>query len=290
MGKISLTESHLGTSIRITVLCPDEHKARSAIKEAFKEAARIEAAYSRFIDGNDLTKLNERCNEWVEVEKELMHLIEFARDMQIRSCGAFDITVKSILEGWGYDPDYSLKESQSGKIGKVEINANKVRIGAEIDLGGLGKGYAIDQMVKKLSDFPNIMVNAGGDLFARGNDEKGPWRVALEHPKNITLGIGIVEVDNFAVGASSPLRRRWRNRHHLVDPKTGLPACKMQAVYTQAASAILADSYSTALFALGFEDAIKLLPNLPVEALLIGSQGEVWQSPDFKAELFLKSP
>ena len=286
MKKIQETQNHLGTPVTIQVVAYDENKAQRAIERAFAEAARIEAAYSRFIKGNELATLNAKVGEWVTVEDELYELISFGVRVGERTQKAFDLSVKSLLEGWGYDADYSLQEKEAGHIGSIELAEGRVRCSAEIELGGLGKGYAIARMCNQLADFTNIMVNAGGDLFAKGQDEDGPWKVALEHPTDETKAIGIVEVDGFSVGVSSPLRRQWRDRHHLVDPKESQPAGQMLAVYTQADVALIADAYSTALFVLGFEKAATLLPDLPVEALLIGPDGQGWRTDGFKGGLF----
>jgi FAD:protein FMN transferase len=286
MKKIQETQTHLGTPINIDVVAYDEDKARRAIERAFAEAARIEASYSRFIDGNELTNLNSKIGEWVDVDHELFELISFGVRIGERTNGAFDLSVKSILEGWGYDPEYSLEEKTAGHTGTIELGDGRVRCSAEIELGGLGKGYAIDRMMNELTDFTNVMINAGGDLLAKGQDKDGPWKVALEHPTDAKKGIGIVELDGISICASSPLRRQWRDRHHLVNPKEEKPADQMLAVYTQADAALIADAYSTALFAMGFEQAAALLPELPIEALLIGPDGQAWKSNGFVGQLF----
>lgn len=286
MQKIEETQTHLGTPIHIQVVAYDKDKAQRAIERAFAEAARIERHYSRFIKGNRLAEINSRIGEWTEVEDELFELISFGVRTNERTNGAFDLTVKSILDGWGYDENYSLTESEPGGTGLIELDEGRVRIMAEIDLGGLGKGYAIDRMVNQLADFQNVMVNAGGDIFARGKDVDGPWKVALEHPTDTEKAVGIVELDGLALGASSPLRRNWRDRHHLVEPKTAQPAGQMLAVFTQAPAALIADTYSTALFAMGFEDAQKAIHNLPIEAFLIGPDGRGWMSEGFEGTLF----
>ncbi|MFT7183846.1 MAG: thiamine biosynthesis lipoprotein [Oceanicoccus sp.] len=286
MKKIQETKTYLGTPITIEVVAYDKDKAERAIERAFAQAARIEESYSRFIDDNELSALNAHLGEWTEINSEFLALISFGVRVGEKTNGAFDLSVKSVLEGWGYDADYSLQEKAAGQCGQIEIKDGKIRCSAEIELGGLGKGYAIDRMVNELADFSNVMVNAGGDLFARGQDKDGPWKVALEHPNNEKQAIGTVEVDKFSVCASSPLRRHWRDKHHLVNPRENKPADQMLAVYTQADAALIADAYSTALFALGFEAAVKILPELPVEALLIGPEGQGWKSDGFIGELF----
>lgn len=293
--KIQVQQKHLGTPIVITVAAHDEARARVAIDRAFAEAARIEKTYSRFLENNELSALNAQVGEWAQVSEELYKLIEFGERVKGKTGGAFDLTVKTILEGWGYDKAYSLQEGLPGHTGRIELWDGKVRLSAPVELGGLGKGYAIDRMDSFLQDFANVCINAGGDLKVRGVDEnEKPWRIVFEHPMDITKGIGLVDTSDLALACSSPSRRSWRDRHHLVDARSGEPAAGMMAVYTQSSSALLADAYSTALFALGYEKARELLegtgPNgglRPlVEAMLIGPQGQVYLSAGFQGTLF----
>ena len=285
--KVEIVKEQLGTPIVLTIIAEDEVAAREAAAEAFSECARIENAYSRFVDGNELAILNAHVGEWAEVSEELLQLIAFAKRAGEKTKGAFDVSVKSILEGWGYDSAYSLKEGRPGRTGTIELKEGRVRIGAPIELGGLGKGYALDRMLSFLNGFPNVHLNAGGDLVVRGmNENAEPWRIVFEHPEDPARGIGTVDTTGLALASSSPSRRKWRNRHHLVDPRTGEPAAGMLAVYTQSSSALLADVYSTALFVLGYEEAQKLLPTLPVEAMLVSPEGRIFRSPNFQGVLF----
>lgn len=285
--KIEVQRKQLGTPIVITMAAHDEARAREAIERAFAECARIENAYSRFSGDNELSALNAQVGQWAEVSEELYKLIEFGERVKQRTGGAFDLTVKSILEGWGYDAAYSLQEGLPGQIGRVELADGRVKLSAPLELGGLGKGYAIDRMDSFLQDFANVCINAGGDIRVRGLDENGhPWRIVFEHPTDITKAIGYVDTSDLALACSSPSRRSWRNRHHLVDPRSGEAAGNMMAVYTQSASALVADAYSTALFVLGFEKARELLPELPVEAMLVGIDGMAYRSAGFEGELF----
>lgn len=285
--KIEVERKQLGTPIVVTVVAHDRARAEAAIERSFAECERIEKAYSRFSDGNELAALNAQLGKWAEVSDELYKLIEFGERVKERTGGAFDLTVKSILEGWGYDKDYSLKEGAQGQVGRVELLEGRVKLSAPLELGGLGKGYAIDRMDGFLQDFANACINAGGDLRVRGLDDEGkPWRIIFEHPTDITNGIGYVDTSDLALACSSPSRRSWRNRHHLVDPLRGEAANEMLAVYTQSGSALLADAYSTALFVLGYEKAVALVTELPVEAMLVGKDGVAYRSAGFEGELF----
>lgn len=285
----------LGTRVQIFMAVYDEGRARSAMERAFAECERIENKYSRFIEGNALAKLNARVGEWVRVDEEFYELIAFGARAGKRTVGAFDLSVKTVLEGWGYDADYSLKEHGAGELGEVllgedgELGKGYVKLTAPIELGGLGKGYALDRMMAYLEGFANVCLDGGGDILARGlNAEGRPWRAALEHPLDLSKGIGYVDIPEagLALGSSSPSRRKWRDRHHLVDPDALAPASQMLSVYTQAPAALLADTYSTALFVMGFEEAQKRLPELPVEALLVGPEQQVFKSEGFLGEVF----
>lgn len=300
MPKWSQSRELLGSRIRLHLVQPDSEReeALHPLEQAFDVAASIEQRFSRFIENNELAALNARVGEWVEVSKDLFDMVRFGIEVHNTSNGAFDLSVKTLLESWGYDAQYSLTPKSlaesdlspcSGPI-LYEARAEgggKLKLSQPIELGGLGKGFALDQMAKVLCSLPNVCLDAGGDILAWGHDEKGPWRLLFEHPKDSTKAIGYVDVDGFAVASSSPLRRRWRNKHHLIDPKTAQPANQMLAVYTQAADGITADAYSTALFALGYPVAQALLPQLPVEALLVGPQAQLFKTPGFKGSLFV---
>lgn len=270
---------------RVTVSVQDESHAdlyvQAALRRCFAECLRIDEAFSRFREGNELAALNSSLGQWCEVSEELYGLLQYAAQVCDKTAGAFDPTVKSVLDSWGYDKDYSFKEGERGFLGELELACGKAKITSELDLGGLGKGYAIDRMVALLLEFKSFSVDAGGDIYS-----KGGWKTAFEHPLHTDRAIGVLELDGFAVASSSSNRRQWRDRHHLVDPVSLEPALGMLAVYTQADKAIDADAYATALFVMGFEKAKSSLESLPVEAMLISPKGELFRSKSFKGELF----
>lgn len=309
MKRFTFEERHLGTPIVLQLVVGGEaFEAEELAKQmaglCFEECARIEAAYSRFLEDNALAQLNASVGEWLAVEEEFYRLLEFGAHLCERTSGAFDLSVKGILESWGYDKNYSFVEGEEGCTGGLELRGSledgfEVKLAVPVELGGLGKGYAIDRMVNILHGecgegraVRGFCINAGGDLFVQGSDENGePWRVLFEHPTDTSLAIGEVRLYGpLALAASSPSRRSWKNgektRHHLVDPRSGEPAQNMLAVYTQAPAALLADAYSTALFVLGFEEARALVPQLPLEAMLVGPKGQVWKSEGFRGEFY----
>lgn len=292
MDRIEKVRELLGTEIRLIVCAVGANSpnllAEQTIDKAFLECERIQNKFSRFDEKSELSLLNNKPGKWVKVSQEFYELLKFAQYLNECSEGAFDITVKGILDSWGYDSQYSFKESFGGKLGKVVFGKDfKVKITAPIDLGAIGKGYAVDKMIEHLKDFDNFCINAGGDLYAKGREVDGmPWKVVFEHPLRDDEAIGFVHVDDLALASSNPSRRRWNDKHHLVDPFKKATANQMLAVYTQAKSLMVADGFSTTLFVMGYEKAKALLKDLPVEAMLIGPSGQISLSPGFKGELF----
>jgi thiamine biosynthesis lipoprotein len=289
MIKLEHIAELLGTQVRLVLVTEEEGRAREAMKAAFNECERIEQTFSRFVEGNELARLNARLGEWVTVSPELYSLISFGVELHDKTEGAFDMTVGSILEGLGYDADYSFEEKESGGLGKVELRDDlQIKITAPVDLGGLGKGHALDQMGKQLNEFENVLLDGGGDLIVSGHDENGkPWRVAFEHPTDPEQAIGVVDIQEpLALASSNPLKRKWKEHHHLIDPKTEESANDMLAVYVQAKTAMEADAYATALFVMGFEKAKEKLGQLSVQAMLIGAGGDLHRTEGFQGELF----
>lgn len=320
----------LGTKVWVKVVCENDEKASAekAVTEIFIWVRNFEQKYSRFIAGNFLANLNARIGEWVQTaddsrrhgalasDAELFELLKFAEDLKKKTGGAFDLSVKEILENWGYDAQYSFKEKKNfeknpedGRAQAIKFSekAGKkyVKLSSPIELGGVGKGYAVDKMGEKLQDFPGFFINAGGDILTKGRDENGKkWRIYFEHPTDPQQVIGFVDAENLALACSSPSKRKWRDKHHLVDPLTKKPADKMLAVYTQAGlsgrqgqAGLLADAYATALFVMGYRRAREFLVNMFVrrsqvkgsvfiEAMLVDVSGEIFRTDGFQGELF----
>lgn len=215
-------------------------------------------------------------------------LLEYGLGIERETGGAFSLGVKNILESWGYDAGYHLGvESGPATVGSYELDGQgSVRLAGEIEIGGLGKGYALDRMSAILGDYPDIFINAGGDVYGRGQDRDGPWICYLEHPLDPDRAIGEIVLDNKYFASSSPLRRRWRNRHHLVDARAREPANAMIATYVQGATGLAADGYSTALFVSGYEAAKKMAETKGLGTVLVSPDGDIYRSASFAGKLY----
>lgn len=288
MQRFIFEREKLGTLFRIVVIAEKESDIRMYVEKAFDEVDRIEKSYSRFLQNNELFKLNRSIDRWFCVSDELFELIKFGEKLKSETNGAFDLTVKSVLEAFGYDERYSFVEKGRGALGHIELGAgNMVKISAGLDLGALGKGYVVDKVREILDELDDFCINAGGDIYVKGSDgECDGWKILFEDPADATRAIGFTVASDMAFGSSNALRRSWGDKSHLINARKAAPADEMLAVYTQAKTCLLADAYSTALFVLGFEEAQKLVEKLSVEAMLISQKGDIFKTAGFQGELF----
>jgi len=261
----------------------------------FSELQRIEKTYSRFLADSQLSKLNSRLGEWQDASPELLYLLQQADEFHKKTDGHFDICLKELLEGMGYGPkDAERKNKQpithpaSEQRFFVDSKNSKVLLNRQIEFGGFGKGFALDQ-VAALLDKANVShycINAGGDIFARQGKGEEAWQILLEHPEDPSKAIGSVKIDGVALAASAANRRKWGDKHHLINAKTGKPSQGVKAIFLVAATGIEADAYATAIFTAGFESGIPLASKLPVQMLLVSSENKMYKTPDFAAEFF----
>jgi len=273
----------MNTIITIKVVQKDEGTTfiLNKIEEAFSEFDRIVKRYTRFNENSELSNLNRQSGDWVQVSDEFIYLINYMLNMSNLTKGIFDPTIIDFLEIYGYDKNYdfsklnnpeldkiilkTVNERPSWKDIKVDIKNNKVKLvkNQRLDLGGIGKGYAIDCAYSKLNDLNNFLIDAGGDIRVKGkNESEELWHIALKNKKaNEELEIiGEVHLDNESLACSGSWARKVKQFHHLINPKTGKPENIFRTVYVQTKTAIEADSWATTLF-IGGINIGKVLPN-----------------------------
>jgi thiamine biosynthesis lipoprotein len=249
----------------------DGPRALLAVEAEFE---RLEASLSRFRPGSALSKLN-RTGE-SDGEPDLARVVELALDAREQTDGRFDPTIHDALVAAGYDRTFSdiaptgpatTPASPVGVGGEVTVRGDSIRLepAVRLDLGGIGKGYAVDRAVELLSAAGPCLVNAGGDVAVAGLPPEGAWAVSVTTPTGpLTLGLRAG-----ALATSGRDRRRWTRgreaRHHLIDPATGRPAAsRWIRVTVAAASAVAAEVAAKDVF-LGAEpdgrDAVLVAPD-----------------------------
>ncbi len=280
----------MGTSVTITVLHHSRRRARGAIEAAFGEIERIEAALSVYRDSSQVSRLNRSGS--IEAGPDLIAVLGAAGRYYELSRGAFDITVKPVLEVYdrsftrsGQPPTAARIDSARRLEGfeRLSITGKRVALseGTRIDLGGLAKGYIIDRAVETLkrAGIRDALVNAGGDIRALGDNNGEPWRIALQNPRDPGDYLAVIEITDGSVTTSGDYERYFDpgfEHHHIVDPRTGRSATALISATVMTALAVDADALSTSVFVLGPEAGLALVEDLAgVEALLITRDREI---------------
>lgn len=218
----------------------------------------LAARLTRFSPESELSRLNARAGEWVEVSPELATLLRDAVRASDLSAGLVNVAVLPSMLAVGYTRSLALGPTtataeRTAPLPKlrdvIELGEGEVRLasGSGLDLGGIAKGWMADRAVRLLG--PNALANLGGDLMAAGPGPDGEgWPVGL--------GGATLSLRDQGAATSSVLRRRWGDLHHLIDPRTGSPAdTGLDEVSVVAASAFEAEVVAKTALLLGREAA-----------------------------------
>ncbi len=274
--------------------------------QAFIE--ECEQRFSRFLPASEVCRLNDHAGQWTEVSAELIDILVLSKEYFHETGGLFDPSVLPDLKRAGYDvsmDDIRKAGDRHGEPGprkprrlfaaiELDTHRGQVRLpqGMEIDLGGIAKGWIVQEAAQRLEIYGTAAaVAAGGDMFFAGTPAEGKWQVEVEDPTDEKRTAASLEVTDGAVVTSSIAKRRWSQngqlRHHIIDPRTGEPAQPQWASVTVIAPrADLAEAYAKALLIGGSKEAERLLRRRPgVAALCVGVDGQMWTSANAKEYL-----
>jgi thiamine biosynthesis lipoprotein len=214
------------------------------------EAWRLEDKYSRYISGNIIDRINSSRSLPVEVDEETAQLLDFSVTVYQLSNGAFDITSGVLRRAWKFDGSDRVPDADTVRDLLAHIGWNKCEwyspvlklpAGMEIDLGGIGKEYAVDRAILLLrgtTDTPSL-VNFGGDLAVTGPPGRRPsWVIGIEG-RDPGAADKLIQLRQGGVATSGDARRfllRDGVRYgHVLDPKTGWPVVDAPSSVTVAA-------------------------------------------------------
>ena len=202
------------------------------------EAWRVERKLSRYQSGNIVDKINSSDGKPIRLDDETAHLIDFATTLHDLSDGAFDISSGVLRRAWTFDGSDSVPDAKDVAPLLDLVGWSKatwlsplltVLPGMEVDLGGIGKEYAVDRAVLALVSATDVacLVNFGGDLAVTGAPDKRPtWKVGIEAVDGSDVPT-VVELRQGAMATSGDARRflskDGRRYSHVLDPRTGWP-------------------------------------------------------------------
>lgn len=274
------TQLLMGTFVE--VISPD---GRSA-KIVFDEFKRVEDLISKYKETSEVSSLNK--NGKIVASEEFFYIIKRSKSFYKASNGAFDITVGPLMNAWGFtDKNYRLPRKQELKKIKPLIGSDKIILdeslktiefqepGMKIDLGGIGKGYAIDCAVNKLklNGVDSCLINAGGQVYCLGNKFGNPWKVAVKQPRSNGLTHKIELVDSGA-STSGDYQQFFvssgKRFSHIMDPRTLEPECSgVVSVTVIGKEATVCDALSTSILVLGKDKGQVLADKFPDYKVII---------------------
>ncbi len=275
--------------------------ASGLLDELALELDRLESLWSRFLPSSELSRLNAAAGEPVIVDAVTVGLIEAMRDGHRETRGAYDPTMLPALVMSGYagsvlDParrtTLPAGARDGGDLEAIEIHGREVRlpVGMTLDSGGIGKGYAADLLCARARErgASGVMVEIGGDLVVSGESPLGAgWVIGVEHPDDPSTHVDIVRIGEGAVATSGTRRRRWtadgEERHHLLDPRTLLPArTGLHSATVIAGSGARAEVLTKAAFVPPPEGFLDWLPTRNAAGLVVATDDSIRTSSNWE--------
>ena len=299
--KFEETRDLMGTYVKV-VIYADEGIAEEAINDTFARMEEIERIATTWDSEGEAFKLNQ--NGYSDTPSdELLELINLSLYYSELTDGSFDITVQPLLDLWEYNPDadkqfWELDEStQKPEINKalklvgtdqIIIKDNTISFkeeGTKITLGGIAKGYAVDEALEVLKGMgiKYALVDAGGDIGTIGSKPDNElWDIALVNPDDTSQSLATFRVSDKAVTTSGNYERYFDPEAkvgHIMDPKTGYSVTGCISVTIIADSCTQADVLATGVFVMGPEDGMRLVDSLDdVECFIVDADRIIHRS------------
>lgn len=275
------------TVVTITAYAPQD-----TVDGTLAVIADYEGMLSRTVEGSDVWMLNHAGGNPVEVHPETAALLRLAVEIGEQSGGAFDITIAPVSVLWNFtadhpsvpDRDALLSAASRVDYRNITIDGNTVTLnnGAEIDLGGIAKGYIADRVAAYLRErgVTSACINLGGNVVTIGAKPDGSlWTIGVRDPNGTPeQSEEVLKLSDAAVVTSGTYERFFEldgvRYHHILDPKSGMPVSNgLASVTIVGTRSDLCDALSTACFVLGEEAGRALLERYGVQAIFLYEDG-----------------
>ena len=290
----------MGTRATILLAHEDSTLAEALVAAALDRMEAIAAVLTRFDPGSEIGRANALAGERIAIGHDAATVIQTALSIARASDGAFDPGLDRLSTLWGFHdraapaalPTAAALAPWRGRHahraveltwlgGQAWLRIRDAAVG--LDLGGIAKGYAIDQGVALLraAGARHALVEAGGDLYALGSHPGGgAWPVGVRHPRDPKRMLAVLSVRDEGVATSGDYERYFerdgQRYGHLIDPGSARPAPGLRSLTVRAPSAMLADAWATAGFVARPEAARALLRRVSTAPwLAVDSAGRV---------------
>jgi len=291
------TDAIMGTRIYVELWDTSETHGTACIDAVMVEMHRIDDLMSHYKPDSQLSNINQHAADApVVVDKELFDLIKLSTHYSEITDGAFDITYASVGYLYNY-PEHIRPTEDQIKAALPAVNWRNLKFddahhsvffehkGMRIDLGGIGKGYAVDKGIELLQKrgIQHAVVTAGGDTRIIGDRMGRDWLVAIRHPDDPTKVVTRIPLSNAAMSTSGDYERYFDENgvryHHIIDPKTGHSARKVRSATIIGPTATQTDGMSKTAFVLGPEKALEIINRMPeYDAVFVGPDGKMYWS------------
>lgn len=294
---------YMGTVVTAQAYGP---QAPKAVEEGLKRIKDLEDKMTVNTPGGEIARLNASAGNsaYIPLSSDSLSVLKTALKYGQLSRGAFDLTVGPLVQVWGFaqNPQVPAPTEIEGikelvnyrdvEIKEEEKAARLKKPGQMVDLGGIAKGYAGDEVLKifRAYGLESAFINLGGNVVVLGGKPDGsPWKVGIRNPGTQDgSSLGVLEVRDKAVVTSGDYERYFeeggRRYHHILDPQTGYPSQSgLISVTIVSGTSMEADALSTAAFVLGLAEGLKLVQSLEgVEAIFITGDREIYLTPGLK--------
>ena len=299
----SKTQFVLGTTVTIQIY--GEH-SDEIFSKVFGRLRDIEDKMTINRDGSEVMSINENAGrEFVKVSDDTYYVIKRGVEFSEVSNGKFDISIGPLVKLWNIGTESAkVPSEQEIEFKKTLVDYTNVEIdhsqrsiklkdaGMILDLGGIAKGYAADEIISLLRDngVERAIVNIGGNIFAHGKKPDGSdWNIGIQNPFSKRGDyLGIVSVHDKTVVTSGIYERFFEEDgvryHHILDPDTGYPVeNELAGVSIVADKSIEADALSTAVFSLGVSKGMELIEEYEgADAIFITRDNDIYITSGIK--------
>jgi thiamine biosynthesis lipoprotein len=274
---LACARNAMATRFEIVLNGDDPARLRAAAEETFSEIERLEAQLSLFRPTSEIANVNSRAaHEPVRVSPETFRLLQHAARLSEETGGAFDITIAPLMRAWGFmngsghlpDPDQlaAARACVGMNLVRLDTGTHTVRFarpGVMLDLGAIGKGYAVGRAAELLRDLgiTSALIHGGtSTACAIGRPpDADSWRIAVKYPHASTeLSAPLLaeielrdEALSMSAGWGKSFQANGRHYGHVLDPRTGEPANNALLAVVATKCATETDALSTALLTLG---------------------------------------
>lgn len=291
------------------------------IKGLLNEYHRLFNIYNRYKDLNNLVTVNEvidGAHKVVKVDKKIIDMLVFAKDMYNETNGKVNIAMGSVLSIWHVYRNEGLDDPTAAKLPPMEklyeankhTDINDLIIDTEkntvyladplmkLDVGAIAKGYAVEKIGEYLEEkgIDGFLLNVGGNIRTVGNAgaEDNPWKAGIENPDTENEEkpyIEYIKVAGESIVTSGSYQRFYvvngEYYHHIIDPVTLMPGANFKSVSVITDDSGLGDAFSTALFLMSYEEGKALVEKTEnIEAMWVMPDGEQRYSSGFQAYTF----